>query len=119
MPGISKLFFSTQVVLVPGAEDPNFDEALLKQLVKLLLAVTAPIASIPTPPPIKAVPVRIALCFLSRATIWISSLGISKGLFSYQIFIRARAMPTVPALLSETIERSDEMKKAAATAAAM
>ena len=45
-------------------------------------------------------------------------IKISKGLFSYQIFIRARALPTVPALLSETIERSDEMKKAAATAAA-
>jgi hypothetical protein len=30
-------------------------------------------------------------------------IGISKGLFSYQIFIRARALPTVPALLSETI----------------
>ena len=35
------------------------------------------------------------------------------GLFSYQIFIRAEALPTVPALLTETIDRSDEMKKAA------
>jgi glycosyltransferase involved in cell wall biosynthesis len=43
-------------------------------------------------------------------------IGFSKGLFSYQIFLRARALPTVPALLSETIERSDEMKKAAAVA---
>ena len=43
-------------------------------------------------------------------------IGICKGLFSYQIFLRARALPTVPALLSETIERSDEMKKAAAVA---
>jgi glycosyltransferase involved in cell wall biosynthesis len=42
-------------------------------------------------------------------------IRISKGLFSYQIFLRARAMPTVPALLSETIERSGEMKRAAAT----
>ena len=40
-------------------------------------------------------------------------IHISKGFFSYQIAIRARAQPTVPALLSETIERSEEMKKAA------
>ena len=45
-------------------------------------------------------------------------IKISKGLFSYQIFLRAKALPTVPALLSETIERSDEMKKTAASAAA-
>lgn len=45
-------------------------------------------------------------------------IKISKGFFSYQIFIRAKALPTVPALLSETIERSDEMKKDAAAAAA-
>ena len=43
----------------------------------------------------------------------------AKGLFSYQIFIRARALPTVPALLSETIERSGEMKKAAAAVASV
>lgn len=43
-------------------------------------------------------------------------IKISKGLFSYQIFLRAKALPTVPALLSETIERSDEMKKAAVAA---
>ena len=41
-------------------------------------------------------------------------IKLSKGLFSYQIFLRAKALPTVPALLSETIERSGEMKKAAA-----
>jgi hypothetical protein len=45
-----------------------------------------------------------------------SFIKISKGLFSYQIFLRAQALPTVPALLRETIERSDEMKKAVATA---
>ena len=44
-------------------------------------------------------------------------IKISKGLFSYQIYLRAKALPTVPALLSETIERSDEMKKTAASAA--
>ena len=45
-------------------------------------------------------------------------IGISRGLFGYQIFLRARALPTVPALLSETIERSGEMKKAAMAGAA-
>jgi hypothetical protein len=44
-------------------------------------------------------------------------IKISKGLFSYQIFLRAQALPTVPTLLRETIERSDEMKKAATVAA--
>ena len=44
-------------------------------------------------------------------------IKISKGFFSYQIYIRARALPTVPALLGETIERSQEMKKAAALVA--
>ncbi|MEA3209177.1 MAG: hypothetical protein QOE70_2234 [Chthoniobacter sp.] len=43
-------------------------------------------------------------------------IKISRGLFSYQILIRAYALPTVPALLTETIDRSEEMKKAAALA---
>jgi glycosyltransferase involved in cell wall biosynthesis len=34
------------------------------------------------------------------------------GLFSYQIFIRAKALPTVPALLHETIASSEELRKA-------
>ncbi len=41
-------------------------------------------------------------------------IGLSKGLFSYQIFIRARALPTVPTLLTQTIERSAELRKALA-----
>lgn len=43
-------------------------------------------------------------------------IAILPGLSSYQIFIRAQALPTVPALLTETIDRSTEMKKAAALA---
>lgn len=43
-------------------------------------------------------------------------IALVPGLFSYQIFLRAEALPTVPALLTETIDRSDEMKKAAAFA---
>jgi hypothetical protein len=38
-------------------------------------------------------------------------IGLSKGLFSYQIFVRARALPTVPTLLTQTIERSAELRK--------
>ena len=38
-------------------------------------------------------------------------IGISKGLFSYQIYVRARALPTVPTLLKQTIERSAELRK--------
>ncbi len=38
-------------------------------------------------------------------------IGVSKGLFSYQIYIRARALPTVPTLLTQTIERSAELRK--------
>ncbi len=43
-------------------------------------------------------------------------IRLFKGLFSYQIFIRARALPTVANLLVETIEKSTELKKAAAVA---
>ncbi|MDB6152190.1 MAG: glycosyl transferase, family 2, partial [Chthoniobacteraceae bacterium] len=38
------------------------------------------------------------------------------GLFSYQIFIRARALPTVANLLVETIDTSAELKRAAVAA---
>ena len=37
-------------------------------------------------------------------------LGIFRGLFSYQIFIRARALPTVPTLLGETVAASAALK---------
>jgi hypothetical protein len=35
------------------------------------------------------------------------------GLFSYQIFLRAQALPTVKTLLTETIDQSAEMKRLA------
>jgi len=38
-------------------------------------------------------------------------LGIFRGLFSYQIFIRARAQPTVPNLLVETLDTSAALKR--------
>jgi 2-polyprenyl-3-methyl-5-hydroxy-6-metoxy-1,4-benzoquinol methylase len=37
-------------------------------------------------------------------------IGVSKGLFSYQIFVRAVAKPTVHNLLGETIESSDRLR---------
>ncbi len=40
-------------------------------------------------------------------------IGLSRGLFSYQIYLRAQALPTVPTLLAETIDRSEEMKREA------
>lgn len=44
-------------------------------------------------------------------------IAILRGLFSYQIFIRARAKPTVPNLLVETIDSSTELKRAVAEVA--
>jgi glycosyltransferase involved in cell wall biosynthesis len=40
-------------------------------------------------------------------------IKILPGVFSYQIYVRARAMPTVPNLLTETISSSDELRKTA------
>lgn len=50
---------------------------------------------------------------LSNALIQLNQalIKVSRGLFSYQIFIRARANPTVEHLLRETIEGSDALKK--------
>jgi len=49
---------------------------------------------------------------LSRALLSINQwlIRLLPGLFSYQIFIRARAMPTVNQLLAETIEASRRLK---------
>lgn len=44
------------------------------------------------------------------------AICLLKGLFSYQIFIRAKARPTVAHLLAETIDASGELKKQAAIA---
>ncbi|MHA3772250.1 glycosyltransferase [Verrucomicrobiota bacterium sgz303538] len=52
---------------------------------------------------------------LGRALVAINQalISISPGLFSYQIFVRAKALPTVPHLLSETITSSEELRKTA------
>ena len=44
-------------------------------------------------------------------------IKVSKGLFSYQLFVRARALPTVETLLTLTMEGSAELKRAPLAAA--
>ena len=39
-------------------------------------------------------------------------IGMFRGLFSYQIFLRARALPTVSNLLGETLDQSAALKRA-------
>jgi 2-polyprenyl-3-methyl-5-hydroxy-6-metoxy-1,4-benzoquinol methylase len=78
-------------------------EALLEQSGYKLLEVRG----IPAPFP-KAIGKNIASRFLLRANQ--ALIGLSKGLFSYQIFVRAEAKPTVHNLLSETIESSERLR---------
>ncbi len=56
-------------------------------------------------------PKAIGQNFLSRLFVRLNSLLItlSRGLFSYQIYVRAQAMPTVDNLLVETISGSAEL----------
>lgn len=51
---------------------------------------------------------------LGRTLVALNQFGIAllRGLFSYQIYVRARALPTVPALLQETEKTSEELKRA-------
>jgi len=58
-------------------------------------------------------PKAVGLNAVGRFLVTLNQLGIglSKGLFSYQIYLRARALPTVPTLLTQTIERSAELRK--------
>jgi 2-polyprenyl-3-methyl-5-hydroxy-6-metoxy-1,4-benzoquinol methylase len=53
--------------------------------------------------------------FLGHAMVKVNQflIKILPGLFSYQIFIRARARPTVPHILAETIEASETLRKEA------
>jgi glycosyltransferase involved in cell wall biosynthesis len=52
--------------------------------------------------------------WIGRVLLWLNQIGIAlfPGLFSYQIYVRARAKPTVPNLLIETVDSSEEMKQA-------
>lgn len=72
------------------------------------------IKGVPAPYP-KAIglnPISRALVMLNQALI-----KLSRGLFSYQIFIRAKASPTIEHLLSETIDTSAELRKSRAPSA--
>ena len=57
-------------------------------------------------------PVAIGNNFMARALLFLDSalIRISKGLFAYQIFVRAEALPTVNNLLNETISESNALK---------
>jgi glycosyltransferase involved in cell wall biosynthesis len=59
-------------------------------------------------------PKAITLPWLANLLLKINELGISllPKLFSYQIFVRAMAMPTVTQLLSETVKSTEEIKLA-------
>ena len=78
-------------------------KALLEQSGYNLLEVRG----IPAPFP-KAIGDNVLSRFFLRANQ--ALIRISKGLFSYQIFVRAVAKPTVHNLLSETIESSDRLR---------
>lgn len=77
--------------------------ALLEQSGYKILEVRG----IPAPFP-KAIGKNFISRFLLRANQ--ALIGLSKGLFSYQIFVRAEAKPTVHNLLSETIESSGRLR---------
>lgn len=80
----------------------------LTELFKQSGFVVEEIRGIPAPFP-KAVGDRV----LGRLLIKLNLIGIAvlRGLFSYQIFVRARALPTVSALLAETEASSAALKR--------
>jgi glycosyltransferase involved in cell wall biosynthesis len=78
-------------------------KALLEQSGYNILEVRG----IPAPFP-KAIGNNVISRFFLRANQ--ALIRISKGVFSYQIFVRAVAKPTVNNLLSETIESSDRLR---------
>jgi SAM-dependent methyltransferase len=67
------------------------------------------VRGIPAPFP-KAIGQNIASRLLLRVNDWL--IHVSKGLFSYQIFVRAEAKPTVHNLLAETISSSGRLRQA-------
>lgn len=58
-------------------------------------------------------PKAIGNNLFSRILLTLNRFGIfiSKGFFSYQIFIRAQALPTVPVLLAHTLAKSATLRK--------
>lgn len=60
-------------------------------------------------------PIALGQNFVSRALVHCNEalIRFSKGLFAYQIFVRAEALPTVNNLLHETIDLSDDLRRSA------
>ena len=85
--------------------------ALLEQCGYKVLEMRA----VPAPFP-KALGDNFLSRFLVRANGWLAK--ISRGLFAYQIFVRAQALPTVNNLLEETVSSSRALHAEFETAAA-
>lgn len=85
-----------------------FTFASLRELFSQTGYKVAEIKGVPAPFP-KALGDNV----VSRTLLAINSalIELLPGLFSYQIFVRARALPTVRNLLTETISASDELRK--------
>jgi glycosyltransferase involved in cell wall biosynthesis len=60
-------------------------------------------------------PKSIGNNWLSRTLVKLNEflIRIAPGVFSYQIYLRAKAQPTVKNLLAETIDKSEELRKTA------
>jgi glycosyltransferase involved in cell wall biosynthesis len=85
-----------------------FTFASLKELFNQTGYKVAEVRGVPAP-----FPTALGDNVISRALLAINTalIEIFPGLFSYQIFVRARALPTVKNLLTETISASDELRK--------
>ncbi|MBC7980231.1 MAG: glycosyltransferase [Armatimonadetes bacterium] len=59
------------------------------------------------------IPAAIGLNFVSRTLLLVNRMliRISRGMFSYQIYLRARAVPTISHLLGETLDASSDLAK--------
>ena len=60
-------------------------------------------------------PKALGLNWLTRLLVRLNAalIRVARGLFSYQIFVRAQALPTVNNLLAETIDTSTKLREAA------
>jgi hypothetical protein len=58
-------------------------------------------------------PKALGTNFISRLLVWANEklISLSRSFFSYQIFVRAQALPTVNNLLHETINTSQELRQ--------
>ena len=60
-------------------------------------------------------PKALGLNWLTRLLVRLNAvlIRVARGLFSYQIFVRAQALPTVNNLLAETIDTTEKLREAA------